>query len=264
MFFKVLLAMFVCVEACFAQAKELVENKLMASEYLAYEVHYGFLLAGYYEIFYQANPEKNSFELMSRAWSAGAASIYDLEDKFYITGKHKPAAFLPERSVLKLNEGDYKAHKEVVYNRKDNEVIYTNFKAKKVQPYKMEMSSPVLRDTFTALYYLRHKVKGAKVGSVYSVPIQALDKQYELKVFVEDEETIKTDAGKFKTYRVRPITYKNGQEYKSTIMVWVTQDTYMPVQIEADLKIGSFEASLQRYGNKVFNSEAPKNLTWGE
>lgn len=232
-------------------------------EYLAYKVKYGFLLAGYYEILYQPLSE-NKFELMSRAWSAGAASVYSLYDKFYIKGVHEPALFLPEKSILKLAEGDYKAHKEVIYDRPNKEVTYTNFLAKKVTPVKMDMPSEALRDTFTALYFLRHTVKNAKVGSVYSVPIQALDKQYELKVFIEKEEKIKTEAGSFKTFKVKPITYKDGREYKSKIVVWVTKESYMPVQIEADLKLGSFEAKLLRFGEQEFKSDAPKDLNWGE
>lgn len=224
-------------------------------EKLHYEVRLWVLKAGEAELVFKPNLDANSYQIEGKAWTKGVGSVVDVKDQIVSEGllKMGNAPFLTQKSTLKLQENDYRAHKEIVYNQAENQAVYQNIHAgHNPEPYEM---LPLSRDMLSALYYLRHQVEKIQVGQVYSLPVFDVNSQYNLKLKVVKQEKIQTNFGKKVAYLVTPsLEGVKVRNKKDRWGIWVSDDvSRIPYKISVKMNFGSFDAILKNYKSLGLN-----------
>lgn len=250
-----------------AHARDGIGNWFERGERLTYEISWLGLSAGGAEILYEALPAKGEpyppYLLVARAWTGdGVSNLFRLRDRLSVFGYHKTAdmVFLAETFTLELNENEYRADKQVRFDRGNGQAVYENRHAgEEPRGY---AAHRVARDSLSALYALRAKVKGASVGDVLELPVFDLNRQFWLKLHVRGKEVLDTPFGKLDTLHVQPVLEEiGGDERKDNWHIWVTDDeNYLPVMIKVELKFGSFKAKLVDVGGPGSVSKAPEEL----
>ncbi len=214
-------------------------------ENLHYNIYLTFIKAGEAELIYTPNKEQN-YTIQSNAWTtSGIKSFFKLKDTITIQGKHTiHTGFLPNSYTLKLAENDYRADKNVIYNRGNREVIYTNVWGKQApRSFSVEANT---RDMISALYFLRSIKGDAKVGDKFSLPVFDLDKPYLMVVKVLSKEDVEINGHEVSTLHIQPVLKGVSEKRTSDKWhIWVTDDgNFTPVKIKVKMKVGSFKAVL--------------------
>jgi hypothetical protein len=216
-------------------------------ESLHYNIYWSFIKAGEASITYQPAKD-NGYTIRSNAWTtSGVRSLFTLKDIITVTGKHTNSmGFLPEKYDLKLSENDYRADKNVRYNRGNREAIYTNIWGKQ-KPRSFSITTET-RDMISALYFLRATQSSAKVGDVFSLPVFDLDKSYLMDVKIIGKEILEINKQEIDTLHIQPVLH--GVSDKRTTdkwHIWATNDgSFTPVKIAVEMKVGGFKAVLDK------------------
>jgi len=103
-----------------------------------------------------------------------------------------------------------------------------------------------VQDGLSFLYYLR-TVDEFTIGKVIAINVLDVDKIWSIEVQTLGRETVKTQAGKFSTIKVktRPL-HKGVFQNKGEVFIWITDDSRrVPVLMKSKLAIGSFVFSLR-------------------
>lgn len=236
--------MFLCLSSVSAVAQPLWYEK---GETLQYNIYWSFIKAGEAKLSYIPQ-ENNEYTLKSNAWTtSGVRSFFTLKDVITVNGQHKPnKEFLPELYDLKLSENDYKADKNVRYNRGNKEAIYTNVWGKQ-QPRGFSITVET-RDMMSALYFLRATQAEANIGDVFSLPVFDLDKSYLMDVKVLSKEIIEVNKKEIETLHIQPVLHGVSEKRTSDKWhIWVTNDgNFVPVKIMVNMKVGGFKAILDK------------------
>ena len=85
------------------------------------------------------------------------------------------------------------------------------------------------------------------------------DEVFKFKLMILGRETMKTKYGKIKCLKIRPYV-QAGRVFKESesVTMWVTDDeNHIPVQIKAELAVGSLKVDLHDYKNVKY----PLNFT---
>lgn len=222
-------------------------------EYLKYRIHYGFVNAGYAtlnldEVTYNGKPH---FFAKGKGWTVGAIKLFFKVEDNYQTYIDKSTQ-LPSKFIRKIDEGGHTKDYELLfdqsnakatkYNKEDNNKKTVYNTAKNVQ------------DMLSAFYYLRnYDTDSLKTGDFITINIFMDDENLSFKVKILGREEMKTKFGKVKCLKIRPYVLK-GRVFKAeeSVTMWVTDDeNKIPVQIKAELAVGSLKADLDEYKNLV-------------
>lgn len=222
-------------------------------EFLKYRVHYGLLNAGFASLTinssnYDGRPH---YHMVGEGSSSGAVRVFfpvdDRYETFIDAATNKPTKF-----IRNIREGGYKRYQIFSFNHKgknakiedrlEDEVYYRNF-------------SNDVQDLLSAFYYFRnHDFSNLKTGDFVSVDILMHDETYKFKLKILGRENFKTKFGTVKTLKVRPYV-QSGRIFKASesVTMWVTDDqNHIPVQIRAELAVGSLKADLFEYKNTKY------------
>ncbi len=106
--------------------------------------------------------------------------------------------------------------------------------------------TPGALDELSVLYYVR--TLPLRVGATVGARVFASKKNWELEVKVLGRETLETVLGFRETLVVEPLLKFEGIfQRKGRVVVWITDDAErIPVQMQSEIKIGSFVARLTR------------------
>lgn len=224
-----------------------INNKAFKrGEVLKYRVHYGIMNAG--EAVIQILEEdrkiggRSTFHVVGTGYTISAFDwFYKVRDKYesYIDED----AILPWVFIRRVNEGGYLINQDYVFNHHKN-LVDANGKI---------FSAPEdVQDMISAFYYARTiDFSNAKKGDVFSIVSFVDNEVFELKIKYVGKETIKSDIGKIRCIKFRPIV-QQGRVFKKEedLNVWITDDlNRIPVRAEAKILVGSVKMDLMQYSN---------------
>jgi hypothetical protein len=167
--------------------------------------------------------------------------IYKVRDKYesYIdTSTLQPLKFIRD-----VNEGGYKFYETITFNRSANTAV-TN---KGV--YKMP---DCVQDVVSAMYYAR-KIDFNKYKSGDKIPFKMfLDHEvFNMYIRYLGKETIKTQYGRFKAIKFKPLLLKGTIfEGGEKMTVWVSDDpNHVVLRVESPIVVGKVKVDMMGYRN---------------
>jgi hypothetical protein len=149
----------------------------------------------------------------------------------------------PVKFVRNINEGKYKKHEEVTFNRETNTAITNN------GVYKVPEN---VQDVISIMYYARNiNYEQYKKGDKIPFSMFLDDKVYNMYIHYIGKETIKTKYGKFNALKLKPLLLKGSIfEGGEKMTIWVTDDAnHIPVRVESPIVVGSVKIDLMHYEN---------------
>lgn len=213
-------------------------------EVLKYRVHYGAIDAGEAVISVeQENKQiagRNTYHVVGKGSSKGAFDwFFKVRDTYesYID----ESAIVPWMFVRRVDEGGFKITQNMVFDHYHGRVNSNG----------STMDVPInIQDMISAFYYARTiDMSNIKAGDILEVPCFVDDKQWTLKIKYVGRETIKSDVGKVKCMKFRPVV-QTGRIFKKEedLNVWISDDkNRIPVRAQANILVGSIKMDLQSY-----------------
>ncbi|MBA5629399.1 DUF3108 domain-containing protein [Moheibacter lacus] len=222
-------------------------------EFLKYRIHYGLLNAGFatLEVKNTTLDGKPHFHVIGEGSSSGAVrAFYKVDDRYesYINQEtDKPSKF-----VRKISEGGYERDQVFTFDH-GKKIVKINDKRNQKVTYRDFEGS--VQDLLSAFYYLRnYDTDKLATGDFINVNILMADETYKFKLKILGRETMNTKFGKIKTIKIRPYV-QSGRIFKESesVTMWVTDDkNHVPIQIKAELTVGSLKADLHSYKNTKY------------
>jgi len=215
-------------------------------EVLKYRVHYGFIDAG--EAIVEVKDENKliggrpTYHVVANGYSKGSFDwFFKVRDKYesYIDEE----TMAPWVFIRRCDEGGYKINQNYVFNQHK----------KTVDADGKNFDTPeYVQDLISSFYYARTlDFSTAKKGDIFTITSFVDNEIFELKIKYMGKETIKTNLGKFKCIKFRPVVQK-GRIFKSEedLNVWVSDDkNKLPIRAEAKILVGSIKLDLIGYMN---------------
>ena len=223
------------------------------NEYLKYRVHYGFLNAGYAtlnvtEENYAGTPH---WHVVGKGYSTGAVRLFFKVDDRYETYINQ-SNFKPSKFIRDINEGGYTKNKVLYFDHDRRLVKENNLEANKVTTYSYNRD---VQDMLSAFYYLRSfKNTDFVVGTSKTVDVFMDEQIYSFKLKVLGREKVETKFGDIDCIKMRPYV-QSGRVFKAqeSVTLWVSDDdNLIPMQLEAELVVGSLKMSISEYKNTKY------------
>lgn len=221
-------------------------------EFLKYKIQYGVLNAGFASVELKSHLTEGDtlIHAVGKGWTTGMVGfLFPVEDRYesYFTA----SPLRPLHFIRKVNEGGYTQDKEIFfdYNKHYAEVI--NHKKDRKSAHFIQND---IQDMMSSFYYLR-SVDFSNLKQKDSVDINLFfdGKMHPFKFIILDREILKTQFGKIKTIKIRPIVQK-GRVFKDeeNVTLWISDDdNKIPVRIKASLLVGSAKAELHEFNGLV-------------
>ncbi|MDR3272399.1 MAG: DUF3108 domain-containing protein [Flavobacteriaceae bacterium] len=227
-------------------------------EYLKYRVHYGILNAGYAtlntnETTYNGSP---AYHVVGQGYSTGAVKVFFKVQDRYETYMDK-STLLSCKFIRKIQEGSYSRDQTMIIDQIDKKIAYTNNKDKTTKYYTF---SGQMHDMISAFYYLRNmNTDKYQAGDFINLNIFMDNETLNFRLKILGRENKKTSFGTVKCLKIRPYVL-SGRVFKEqeSVTMWVTDDdNHVPIQIKAELAVGSLKADIDSYENL----QSPINFT---
>jgi len=226
-----------------------VNTAFKPGEVLTYRLHYGFIDAGVAVL--EVKPEIQSlsgrkmYHIVGNGYSKGSFDwFFKVRDRYetYLDS----AALVPWRFVRNVDEGGYKFQQYYFFNRYTNKVNVGNNETFPIRDETQDMVS--------SFYAARNiDFTKAKEGDVFTVD-SFLDKEsWPMKIKYVGKETIKSDVGKIRCLKFRPIVQK-GRIFKKEedLTMWISDDAnHIPIRAEAKILVGSIKLDLTSVSNNI-------------
>lgn len=211
-------------------------------ELLTYRMHYGVINAGIAEL--EVKPDlvningRKVYHIVGTGYTTGAADLFFKVRDRYETYMDKNA-LLPWYFVRRVDEGGYKFSQDYMFNHYTKKVDVGNNE-------KFDFPEGI-QDMVSAFYASRNlDLSNAKTGDTYTLSC-FLDKEvWNLKIKFIGRETIKTDLGKVRALKFRPIV-QQGRVFKKEedLNVWISDDkNHIVLRAQADILIGSVKMDI--------------------
>jgi hypothetical protein len=182
---------------------------------------------------------------------------------YYIVGEARPTALmstlytlyykadalvdvytlLPQRASVYSEEGKRHLNKVTMFDQGAKEATFENTTAKDAR---REMAVPAYaQDALSAAYVLR--ALPLKAGAHTTIPVTTDGQLYRAEIYVDGLEALKTPAGPFQAWKLRAIPFnERGQTESRPLMLWISDTpSRVPVKLQADLPVGSFNLTLR-------------------
>ncbi|MGK9368480.1 DUF3108 domain-containing protein [Melioribacter sp. Ez-97] len=235
-------------EVCYAQNEKnefrKIENKAFdAGETLRFEVRYGFVTAGIAEFSIPRIVKIAGRETYNVVFKVNSIPAFDMFYKVrdrYETYIDKEGIF-PWRFEQHIREGGYSRDFSAFFDQRRG-IARTSEGSYEIPRY--------VNDIVSAFYFARtYNFSNMKPGDKIQLENFYKDKVYPLDVIYRGKETIKVDAGEFKSIILEPIIREGGLfKSEGTIVIWLTDDELkIPVKVKTKILIGSIDADLIYY-----------------
>jgi hypothetical protein len=214
-------------------------------EVLKFRLHYGFMDAG--EAVLEVKNEdreiggRKVFHMVGVGYSKGSFDwFYKVRDRYetYVDQE----ALLPWIFIRRVNEGGYVINQDYIFNHYKDKVD--------VGEGKVFDTPDNVQDMLSAFYFTRSlDFSNAKAGDIYTIPAFVDKEVFPMKIKYIGKETIKTDLGKIRCIKFRPVVQK-GRIFKKEedLNVWITDDkNHIPVRAQAEILVGSIKMDLIDY-----------------
>ena len=214
-------------------------------EVLKYRLHYGWMDAG--EIVMEVKEEvknfgnRSTFHIVGTGVSKGTFDwFFRVRDRYetYIDEE----LLVPWLFLRRVEEGSYTLSQDYFFNHHKHKVDIGGGVTYDIPPNTQDMLS--------AFYAARCiDFSNAKEGDIFTINSFVDKELFPLKIKYAGKETIKTNLGKFKCLKFRPVIQK-GRVFKKEddLKVWITDDkNHIPVRVQAELLVGSIKMDLTEY-----------------
>jgi len=210
-------------------------------ETLQYEMSYGWVKGGEASLslsevnFYG----KNAYHVLAVGKTTGLAhTIFNVRDVY--ESYFDPSSGRPFKSIMNLKEGKYRNYNEVYYNH-DNKTLVSKKSGKK------ELKTDVF-DIVSAFYHLRRSLNNLEIGQNVTIHTYFHDEPWDLVVRFKGYETIKTDLGKIRCMKFKPVVEEGTFESEDALDIWISaDDNRIPIRVRMKLFVGSFKTDLTGY-----------------
>lgn len=167
--------------------------------------------------------------------------IYRVRDKYETY--FDTATLQPYKFIRNVDEGGYKKYETVTFNRTANTAV-TNSGVFKV---------PIcIQDVLSAMYYARN-INFSKYKVDDKIPFKMfLDNEvFDMYVRYMGKETIKTQYGKFRAIKFKPLLLKGTIfEGGEKMTVWVSDDpNHVVLRVESPIVVGKVKIDMMSYRN---------------
>jgi hypothetical protein len=216
-------------------------------ELLTYRLHYGSIDAAQATLEVKPDFEKigarDCYHIVGMGSSrSGFDWIYKVRDKYetYIDKN----ALVPWIFNRNCSEGGYEIHQNYIFNHFNNKV---DVGGGQTFPF-----ADGTQDMISAFYSARNLDFGnAKEGDIFSLNCFIDKENWPLKIKYVGKEVIKSDVGKIRCLKFRPVVQK-GRVFKKEedLTVWISDDkNHIPVRGQAKILIGSVKMDLTGFKN---------------
>ncbi len=218
-------------------------------EVLTYRLHYGIIDAGVAIL--EVKPQlktvagRRLYHVVGNGYTKGSFDwFYKVRDRYetYIDS----SALVPWMFMRRVDEGGFKFSQDYIFNRYTNKVDVGN---NEVFPIKDDT-----QDMISAFYAARNiDFSNAKIGEVFTVESFVDKEDWPMKVKYVGKETIKSDIGKIRCLKFRPIVQK-GRVFKKEedLTVWISDDpNHIPIRAEAKILIGAVKVDITNIQNNL-------------
>jgi hypothetical protein len=178
----------------------------------------------------------------------GEGSNYSVFDNFFkVRDKYESyidtATMLPVKFVRNVDEGGHKIYNNVTFNQSSNTVVSTNGVFK---------TNTCMQDVVSSMYYARNiNYEQYKVGDKIPFDMFLDDEVYHLFLRFMGKETIKTQYGKFRAIKLKPLLIKGTLfEGGEKMTAWVSDDpNHLLLRVESPVSVGTIKVDMFGYKN---------------
>ena len=190
---------------------------------------------------------KPVYHIKGKGVTTGMTKLFFGVEDYYESYIDKQTT-LPYRFVRKIDEGGHTKDKVVDFDQRTRTATVNDKKHNTVTSYKTE---PSVHDMVSSFYYLRNTIdsKKLKEGDETVINMFFDQENYKFKLKFLGREVLKTKFGKVNTLIFRPYV-QAGRVFKEqeSLTVWISDDqNKIPLQIKADLAVGSLKADIDAY-----------------
>lgn len=242
----VFLASFFLLTINFAESQE---KAFKDGEWLSFKTKYGWFNASKASLTIQSDSleGKSVHHIIGFGKSTGLLDVFfKVRDRFetYIDTKD----YLPYKFVRDTYEGGYTKDKVVHFDHKKNIATVNDYKKDTIHKHDFIKGS---QDMLSSLYYLRNIVdeNNIKKGDEFVLNMFFDEETFDFKVKFLGKEVIETKFGDVRCLIFKPYV-KSGRVFKEqeSVTVWISDDkNKIPIQIEAELAVGSLVAKLDNF-----------------
>lgn len=215
-------------------------------EELTYRVHYGWINAATIQMTVGDKPEniegRPTYHIVAKGRTNRSFDwAYKVRDHY-------------ESNVDITSVAPLKYFKSVQENKYKNvDLVYYNHPEGSIRGKKKNMSVPVyVQDIVSGTYYARTiDYANSKPGQTFPLDIYLDQEVYNLQFKYMGVETIKTDVGKVKCYKVRPqLVVDRVFKDEDDMTIWISaDDNRIPIRVQTNIWVGSLKVDLEGYKN---------------
>ncbi len=178
----------------------------------------------------------------------GEGNNYSFFDNFFkVRDKYESyidtATMLPLKFVRNVDEGGHKIYNNVTFNQSSKTVISTNGVFK---------TNTCMQDVVSAMYYARNiDYDQYKAGDKIPFDMFLDDEVYHLFLRFMGKETIKTQYGRFRAIKLKPLLIKGTLfEGGEKMTAWVSDDpNHLLLRVESPVTVGTIKVDMFGYKN---------------
>ena len=239
-----LILLVICTKQMYAQEKAFKDG-----EWLSFKVKYGWFNASKasLEVKLKTLDKKEVYHIKGYGQSTGLLDVFfkvrDRYETFIDTQQVKPYKF-----IRNLSEGGYTKNKVIHFDHDKKMATVHDYKYDTIHKHKFTEDT---QDMLSALYHLRNQVVNdeLKIGDEFNLNMFFDEQNFDFKTVFLGRETIETKFGNVKCLKFRPYV-KSGRvfEEKESVTFWISDDkNKIPIQIKAELAVGSLTAKLENF-----------------
>jgi hypothetical protein len=180
--------------------------------------------------------------------AVGVGNTYPFFDNFFkVRDRYESYidtnTLLPIKFIRNVDEGGFKIYNNVTFNQTTNTAVSTNgvFKI-----------TDCMQDVVSAMYYARNiNFDKLKVGDKIPFDMFLDDEVHHLYLRYMGKEKIKTQYGKFRAIKFKPLLIK-GTMFKGGegMTAWVSDDpNHLLLRVESPIVVGSIKVDMMGYKN---------------
>lgn len=223
----------------------LISNQAFTfGEELKYRVHYGWINAA--DITIKVAPKPIKIKGRTTYNITGYGKTYKSFDWMYRVRDHFET-YIDSQSMAPLKY--FKSVEEDAY--KDIDLVYYDHAKKYLRGKKKNMEMPAyVQDVMSGVFYARTiDFSSAYIGQTFPLDIYLDQEIYNLKFKYLGTETIKSDIGKIKCYKLRPqLVVDRVFKDEDDMTIWVSADANkIPVRVKTDIYVGSLKIDLTKH-----------------
>ncbi len=178
----------------------------------------------------------------------GEGKNYSVFDNFFkVRDRYETyidtATMLPIKFIRNVDEGGHKIYNNVTFNQGTGTAVSTNGVFK---------TSKCIQDVISSIYYARNiNFNKYKAGDKIPFDMFLDDEVYHLYIRYIGKETVKTQYGKFRAIKFKPLLIRGTIfEGGEKMTAWVSDDpNHLLLRVESPVSVGTIKVDMYGYKN---------------